>query len=135
MGYQIQLSYSEDDETHIRDKPNFTQQCQLIGLMLIIINVLTTKEFRLSDFDSFPTFFSWTFSKQVSWRNRVLVVTDWTRRFIFGRDSSRIWGRQLTDNWVSNRKTRPKCCWPSFTFWYLRKILFSNLDWLTRFVE
>ncbi|KAK4587913.1 hypothetical protein RGQ29_019068 [Quercus rubra] len=29
-------------------------------------------------------------SKQVSWRNRVLVVTDWTRRFIFGRDSSRI---------------------------------------------
>lgn len=29
-------------------------------------------------------------SKQVSWRTRVLVVTDWTRRFIFGRDSSRI---------------------------------------------
>ncbi|KAG2689766.1 hypothetical protein I3843_09G152900 [Carya illinoinensis] len=29
-------------------------------------------------------------SKQVSWRNRILVVTDWTRRFIFGRDSSRI---------------------------------------------
>lgn len=29
-------------------------------------------------------------SKQVSWRNRALVVTDWTRRFIFGRDSSRI---------------------------------------------
>ncbi|PQQ05745.1 external alternative NAD(P)H-ubiquinone oxidoreductase B3 mitochondrial [Prunus yedoensis var. nudiflora] len=29
-------------------------------------------------------------SKQVSWRNRALVVTDWVRRFIWGRDSSRI---------------------------------------------
>ncbi|KAF5200053.1 External alternative NAD(P)H-ubiquinone oxidoreductase B1 protein [Thalictrum thalictroides] len=29
-------------------------------------------------------------SKQVSWRTRVLVVSDWTRKFIFGRDSSRI---------------------------------------------
>lgn len=29
-------------------------------------------------------------SKQVSWRTRVLVVSDWLRRFIFGRDSSRI---------------------------------------------
>ncbi|KAF3451568.1 hypothetical protein FNV43_RR07663 [Rhamnella rubrinervis] len=29
-------------------------------------------------------------SKQVSWRNRALVVSDWGRRFIFGRDSSRI---------------------------------------------
>ncbi|XP_057966288.1 external alternative NAD(P)H-ubiquinone oxidoreductase B3, mitochondrial-like [Malania oleifera] len=29
-------------------------------------------------------------SKQVSWRTRFLVVTDWTRRFVFGRDSSRI---------------------------------------------
>lgn len=29
-------------------------------------------------------------SKQVSWRTRVLVVSDWARRFIFGRDSSRI---------------------------------------------
>ncbi|KAG9452769.1 hypothetical protein H6P81_005673 [Aristolochia fimbriata] len=29
-------------------------------------------------------------SKQVSWRNRMLVVSDWMRRFIFGRDSSRI---------------------------------------------
>jgi len=29
-------------------------------------------------------------SKQVSWRTRMLVVFDWTRRFIFGRDSSRI---------------------------------------------
>ncbi|KAK9051985.1 hypothetical protein SSX86_028613 [Deinandra increscens subsp. villosa] len=29
-------------------------------------------------------------SKQVSWRTRVLVVSDWTRRSIFGRDSSRI---------------------------------------------
>ncbi|KAJ7968459.1 external alternative NAD(P)H-ubiquinone oxidoreductase B2, mitochondrial-like [Quillaja saponaria] len=29
-------------------------------------------------------------SKQVSWRTRALVVTDWGRRFIFGRDSSRI---------------------------------------------
>ncbi|MED6133225.1 External alternative NAD(P)H-ubiquinone oxidoreductase B2, mitochondrial [Stylosanthes scabra] len=29
-------------------------------------------------------------SKQVSWRTRALVVTDWTRRFIFGRDSSQI---------------------------------------------
>ncbi|XP_050248180.1 external alternative NAD(P)H-ubiquinone oxidoreductase B1, mitochondrial-like [Quercus robur] len=29
-------------------------------------------------------------SKQVSWRTRILVVSDWTRRFIFGRDSSRI---------------------------------------------
>ncbi|XP_024023873.1 external alternative NAD(P)H-ubiquinone oxidoreductase B2, mitochondrial [Morus notabilis] len=29
-------------------------------------------------------------SKQVSWRNRALVVSDWARRFIFGRDSSRI---------------------------------------------
>jgi len=30
-------------------------------------------------------------SKQVSWRTRALVVSDWTRRFIFGRDSSQIW--------------------------------------------
>ncbi|GAB4831110.1 External alternative NAD(P)H-ubiquinone oxidoreductase B2, mitochondrial [Ancistrocladus abbreviatus] len=29
-------------------------------------------------------------SKQVSWRTRVLVVSDWMRRFVFGRDSSRI---------------------------------------------
>ncbi|KAF7805888.1 external alternative NAD(P)H-ubiquinone oxidoreductase B3, mitochondrial-like [Senna tora] len=29
-------------------------------------------------------------SKQVSWRTRYLVVSDWGRRFIFGRDSSRI---------------------------------------------
>lgn len=29
-------------------------------------------------------------SKQVSWRTRALVVTDWMKRFIFGRDSSRI---------------------------------------------
>ncbi|KAE9620663.1 hypothetical protein Lal_00019726 [Lupinus albus] len=29
-------------------------------------------------------------SKQVSWRTRMLVVADWSRRFIFGRDSSRI---------------------------------------------
>ncbi|KAF6174906.1 hypothetical protein GIB67_026394 [Kingdonia uniflora] len=29
-------------------------------------------------------------SKQVSWRTRVLVVSDWTGRFIFGRDSSGI---------------------------------------------
>ncbi|TVU08592.1 hypothetical protein EJB05_42001 [Eragrostis curvula] len=29
-------------------------------------------------------------SKQVSWRTRMLVVSDWTRRFIFGRDSSRL---------------------------------------------
>ncbi|GKV19122.1 hypothetical protein SLEP1_g29416 [Rubroshorea leprosula] len=29
-------------------------------------------------------------SKQVSWRTRALVVSDWFRRFIFGRDSSRI---------------------------------------------
>ncbi|GKU96560.1 hypothetical protein SLEP1_g9784 [Rubroshorea leprosula] len=29
-------------------------------------------------------------SKQVSWRTRVLVVSDWARRFVFGRDSSRI---------------------------------------------
>ncbi|KAI4299281.1 hypothetical protein L6164_032755 [Bauhinia variegata] len=29
-------------------------------------------------------------SKQVSWRTRALVVSDWTRRFTFGRDSSRI---------------------------------------------
>ncbi|KAL2496920.1 External alternative NAD(P)H-ubiquinone oxidoreductase B4 [Forsythia ovata] len=29
-------------------------------------------------------------SKQVSWRTRMLVVSDWGRRFIFGRDSSRI---------------------------------------------
>ncbi|KAJ6728672.1 putative proteinDH DEHYDROGENASE [Salix koriyanagi] len=29
-------------------------------------------------------------SKLVSWRTRVLVVSDWTRRFVFGRDSSRI---------------------------------------------
>ncbi|XP_006357529.1 external alternative NAD(P)H-ubiquinone oxidoreductase B1, mitochondrial-like [Solanum tuberosum] len=29
-------------------------------------------------------------SKQVSWRTRILVVWDWTRRYIFGRDSSRI---------------------------------------------
>ncbi|KAL5793880.1 hypothetical protein ACOSP7_002474 [Xanthoceras sorbifolium] len=29
-------------------------------------------------------------SKQVSWRTRVLVVSDWLRRSVFGRDSSRI---------------------------------------------
>ncbi|GAB4826861.1 External alternative NAD(P)H-ubiquinone oxidoreductase B2, mitochondrial [Ancistrocladus abbreviatus] len=29
-------------------------------------------------------------SKQVSWRTRALVVSDWMRRFVFGRDSSRI---------------------------------------------
>ncbi|GMH12067.1 hypothetical protein Nepgr_013908 [Nepenthes gracilis] len=29
-------------------------------------------------------------SKQVSWRTRLLVVADWSRRFVFGRDSSRI---------------------------------------------
>ncbi|KAL1555587.1 External alternative NAD(P)H-ubiquinone oxidoreductase B4, mitochondrial [Salvia divinorum] len=29
-------------------------------------------------------------SKLVSWRTRVLVITDWGRRFIFGRDSSKI---------------------------------------------
>ncbi|KAK6134772.1 hypothetical protein DH2020_031481 [Rehmannia glutinosa] len=29
-------------------------------------------------------------SKQVSWRTRYLVVSDWGRRFVFGRDSSRI---------------------------------------------
>ncbi|XP_061336808.1 external alternative NAD(P)H-ubiquinone oxidoreductase B1, mitochondrial-like isoform X2 [Gastrolobium bilobum] len=29
-------------------------------------------------------------SKQVSWRTRYLVLSDWTRRFIFGRDSSRV---------------------------------------------
>ncbi|KAL6990949.1 External alternative NAD(P)H-ubiquinone oxidoreductase B2, mitochondrial [Sarracenia purpurea var. burkii] len=29
-------------------------------------------------------------SKQVSWRTRVLVIFDWTKRFIFGKDSSRI---------------------------------------------
>ncbi|ONK65691.1 uncharacterized protein A4U43_C07F39700 [Asparagus officinalis] len=29
-------------------------------------------------------------SKQVSWRTRFLVVSDWMRRFIFGRDSSRM---------------------------------------------
>ncbi|KAF5741479.1 external alternative NAD(P)H-ubiquinone oxidoreductase B2 mitochondrial [Tripterygium wilfordii] len=29
-------------------------------------------------------------SKLISWRTRVLVVSDWIRRFIFGRDSSRI---------------------------------------------
>ncbi|KAL8031452.1 hypothetical protein ABFX02_13G025800 [Erythranthe guttata] len=29
-------------------------------------------------------------SKQVSWRTRFLVVGDWSRRFMFGRDSSRI---------------------------------------------
>ncbi|KAJ1267206.1 hypothetical protein BS78_07G038500 [Paspalum vaginatum] len=27
-------------------------------------------------------------TKQISWRTRMLVVSDWTRRFIFGRDSS-----------------------------------------------
>lgn len=29
-------------------------------------------------------------SKQVSWRTRALVVFDWTKRFVFGRDSSRM---------------------------------------------
>lgn len=29
-------------------------------------------------------------SKLVSWRTRALVISDWTRRFIFGRDSSQI---------------------------------------------
>ncbi|XP_028788704.1 external alternative NAD(P)H-ubiquinone oxidoreductase B2, mitochondrial [Neltuma alba] len=29
-------------------------------------------------------------SKQVSWRTRALVVSDWARRFVYGRDSSRI---------------------------------------------
>jgi NADH:ubiquinone reductase (non-electrogenic) len=30
-------------------------------------------------------------SKQVSWRTRALVMFDWTKRFVFGRDSSRMW--------------------------------------------
>eukprot|EP00252_Welwitschia_mirabilis_P013806 TRINITY_DN3042_c0_g2_i2.p1 TRINITY_DN3042_c0_g2~~TRINITY_DN3042_c0_g2_i2.p1 ORF type:complete len:535 (+),score=94.69 TRINITY_DN3042_c0_g2_i2:525-2129(+) len=29
-------------------------------------------------------------SKQVSWRTRVMVMFDWTKRFVFGRDSSRM---------------------------------------------
>lgn len=29
-------------------------------------------------------------SKQVSWRTRALVMFDWSKRFIFGRDSSRM---------------------------------------------
>ncbi|KAG6524832.1 hypothetical protein ZIOFF_014776 [Zingiber officinale] len=29
-------------------------------------------------------------SKQVSWRTRTLVISDWARRFVFGRDSCRI---------------------------------------------
>jgi NADH:ubiquinone reductase (non-electrogenic) len=29
-------------------------------------------------------------SKQVSWRTRALVIFDWTKRFVFGRDSSRM---------------------------------------------
>jgi len=29
-------------------------------------------------------------SKLVSWRTRMLVISDWTRRFVFGRDSSSI---------------------------------------------
>ncbi|KAJ8618032.1 hypothetical protein MRB53_014218 [Persea americana] len=29
-------------------------------------------------------------SKQVSWRTRILVISDWTKRFIFGRDTSGI---------------------------------------------
>ncbi|KAK4799347.1 hypothetical protein SAY86_024712 [Trapa natans] len=29
-------------------------------------------------------------SKQVSWRTRILVMFDWGKKFIFGRDSSRI---------------------------------------------
>ncbi|XP_051135852.1 external alternative NAD(P)H-ubiquinone oxidoreductase B1, mitochondrial-like [Andrographis paniculata] len=29
-------------------------------------------------------------SKQVSWRTRLLVISDWCKRYIFGRDSSRI---------------------------------------------
>lgn len=29
-------------------------------------------------------------SKQVSWRTRYLVVSDWARKFVFGRDSSRV---------------------------------------------
>ncbi|KAG6751328.1 hypothetical protein POTOM_045861 [Populus tomentosa] len=35
-------------------------------------------------------FIFFTYSKLVSWRTRVLVVSDWLRRSIFGRDSSRI---------------------------------------------
>jgi NADH dehydrogenase FAD-containing subunit len=29
-------------------------------------------------------------SKQVSWRNRLLVVNDWMKRNIFGRDITRL---------------------------------------------
>jgi NADH:ubiquinone reductase (non-electrogenic) len=29
-------------------------------------------------------------NKQVSWRTRALVMFDWTKRFVFGRDSSRM---------------------------------------------
>ena len=29
-------------------------------------------------------------SKQVSWRNRLLVLNDWTKRRIFGRDVTRL---------------------------------------------
>lgn len=45
----------------------------------------------------------WTCSKQVSWRTRMLVISDWTRRFFFGRDSSQIWSHLLwstyTERW------------------------------------
>lgn len=46
-------------------------------------------------FNCLILFYFGIFSKLVSWRTRALVVSDWTRRFIFGRDSSGIWGRFL----------------------------------------
>jgi len=49
-------------------------------------------------------------SKQVSWRTRVLVVFDWTRRFIFGRDSSRIWGDNSNPSFFPSECCFLTCC-------------------------
>lgn len=43
----------------------------------------------------------WMCSKQVSWRTRFLVVGDWLRRFIFGRDTSRIWDDLIHTSWYN----------------------------------
>lgn len=76
-----------------------------------------------------PKFLLLTFSKQVSWRNRALVISDWGRRFIFGRDSSGIWGRQPTNTGTSNCKLWRIFFWPSFTIFDISENFVSK-SWL-----
>lgn len=64
-------------------------------------------------------------SKQVSWRTRALVVSDWMRRFIFGRDSSQIW--RIFNIFQIPALAILKCSSILNIFWY-RKISVSIPD-------